>query len=88
VLVAVPEHAHRTLARIGVRYTLALVGAGELEHACTMVDRLLDAVTVADSATVRVDLRRVAQELTRRHSHRAVREVMPRVIGALNTTHR
>jgi transcriptional regulator with XRE-family HTH domain len=84
-LASVPEHAHRTLARIGVRYTLALVSAGELEHACTMFDRLLDAIVVADSATVRVDLRRLAHELGRRHTHRAVRDVLPRLIGALSS---
>jgi DNA-binding XRE family transcriptional regulator len=85
-LASVPDHAHRTLARIGVRYTLALVSVGEVEHACTMLDRLLDAIVVADSATVRVDLRRLAHELGRRHTHRAVREIMPRLIGALSSS--
>jgi tetratricopeptide (TPR) repeat protein len=87
-LIAVPDHAHRTLARIGVRYSLALVGAGELEHACTMVDRLLEGITAVDSASIRVDLRRLAQELTRRHSSRAVKEVMPRLVSALSTADR
>jgi transcriptional regulator with XRE-family HTH domain len=86
-LAAVPEYAHRTLARIGVRYSLALVAAGELEHACTMLDRLLDTVILADSATVRVDLRRLAHEFNRRHTHRAVKEIMPRLINALRTAY-
>jgi transcriptional regulator with XRE-family HTH domain len=86
-LAAVPDHAHRTLARIGVRYSLALVAAGELEHACTMLDRLLDTVVIADSATVRVDLRRLAQEFNRRHTNRAVQEIMPRLINALRTAY-
>lgn len=87
VLAEVPDYAHRTLARVGVRYSLALVAAGELEHACTMLHRLLDTIVLADSATVRVDLRRLAQEFNRRHSHRAVKEIMPRVIGALRTSY-
>jgi hypothetical protein len=87
VLASVPDYAHRTLARVGVRYSMALVAAGELHHACTMVDRLLDTIARADSATVRVDLRRLAQELTRRHTHRAVREVMPRIINVLRTAY-
>lgn len=86
-LAAVPDFAHRTLARIGVRYSLALVAAGEVDHACTMVDRLVDPIVSTDSATVRTDLRRLAQELTRRHTRTAVKEIMPRLIGALRTTY-
>lgn len=86
-LAAVPEHAHRTLARIGVRYALALMAAGEVEHSCTMVDRLIDVIVSTDSATVRVDLRRLAQELTRRHMHTAVKAIMPRMIGALRSSY-
>jgi DNA-binding XRE family transcriptional regulator len=87
-LVLAPEHAHRTRARIGVRYALALVAAGELEHGCTVVDGILDAITLVDSATVRVDLRRLAQDLNRQNTHRAVRSLMPRLIGALSTAYR
>jgi DNA-binding XRE family transcriptional regulator len=87
VMATVPDHSHRTMARVGVRYSLALVAAGEVEHACTMVDRLLDAIVLADSATVRVDLRRLAQEFNRRHANRAVKDIMPRVIGALRTSY-
>lgn len=86
-LAAVPDYAHRTLARIGVRYSLALAAAGEVEHSCAMVDRLIDIIVTTDSATVRADLRRLAQELTRRHMHGAVKEIMPRLIGALRTTY-
>lgn len=87
-LASVPDHADRTRARIAVRYSLALVTAGELEHGCAVVDGVLDAITRADSATVRVDLRRLAQELNRRSTHRAVRNLMPRLIGALSTAYR
>ncbi|HEY8474372.1 MAG TPA: hypothetical protein VIL37_17290 [Natronosporangium sp.] len=86
-LAAVPDFAQRTLARIGVRYSLALVAAGELEHSCTMIDRLIDPIVATDSATVRADLRRLAQELTRRHTRTVVKEIMPRLIGALRTTY-
>jgi DNA-binding XRE family transcriptional regulator len=85
---SVPEYAHRTRARIGVRYALALLAAGELEHGCAVVGEILDAITRADSATARVDLRRLAQEFNRQNNHRAVRDLMPRVIGALSTGYR
>jgi transcriptional regulator with XRE-family HTH domain len=87
-LAAVPDHAHRTRGRIGVRYSLALLADGELDEGCAVVDGLLDTITLADSATVRVDLRRLAQELNRRSTHRAVKNLMPRLIGALNTAYR
>lgn len=85
---AVPAYAHRTRARIGVRYALALVAAGELEHACAVTEGVLDSAIMTDSATVRVDLRRLAQELSRRSGHRAVRAVMPALIAALSTAYR
>lgn len=87
-LASVPDHAHRTRARIGVRYALALLAAEELEHSCTVMDEILDALARADSATARVDLRRLAQELNRQNNHRSVRELIPRVIGALSTGYR
>lgn len=85
---SVPDHAHRTRARIGVRYALALLAAGELEHGCAVVDGILDAIARADSATARVDLRRLAQDLNRQNSRHAVRDLMPRVIGTLSTGYR
>jgi hypothetical protein len=87
-LAAVPEYAHRTRGRIGVRYSLALVADGELDEGCAVVDALLETITLTDSATVRVDLRRLAQELNRHSTHAAVRDLMPRLIGALNTAYR
>jgi transcriptional regulator with XRE-family HTH domain len=87
-LASLPEHAHRTRARIGVRYSLALVADGELQEGCAVVEGVLDAVVMADSATVRVDLRRLAQELNRRSTDRTVKRLMPRLIGALSTAYR
>lgn len=87
-LAAVPAYAYRTRARIGVRYALALVAAGELEQGCTVADGLLDCAIMTDSATVRVDLRRLAQELSRRGNHRAVKALMPRLVTALSTAYR
>jgi transcriptional regulator with XRE-family HTH domain len=83
---AVPMHAHRTRARFGARYALALASAGELDHACAVTGPLLDAVARVDSATVRTDLRQLARTLNRWHTHPAVREVMPGLTAALHTT--
>jgi transcriptional regulator with XRE-family HTH domain len=87
-LASVPDFAYRTRARIGVRYALALLAAGELEYGCVVVGGILDVLTQADSATTRVDLRRLAQELNRQSSHRSVRELMPRMTVALSTGYR
>jgi hypothetical protein len=40
---------------------------------------------VVDSATVRMELRRLARALARWHNHRAVRELNPRLTAVLRT---
>ncbi len=77
--------ARRTQARYGARLALALLGAGELDEACEQARRVLEHAEFVDSATIRVDLRRLALDLVRWRSHRPVRELAPRLTAALRT---
>jgi transcriptional regulator with XRE-family HTH domain len=81
---SVPRHGHRSLARIGARYALALVASGEVDHGCVVADNTLDALTLTDSATVRTDLRRLSHELRRWGANRGVRDLTPRLLDALS----
>lgn len=79
-----PEGAVRTQVRYGVRQALAHAQAGEVEHACTLADRLLDRAGAVNSATVRTDLRRLARTLSRHPSHPAARELNHRLTASLS----
>lgn len=80
----IPADAGRARARFGARRALAHAVAGELEHACHLADRVLDEVELVDSATIRVDLRRLSRTLTRWRNHSSVRELQPRLAAALH----
>lgn len=75
--------ADRMKARIGARYSLALVGAGDLEQGCVEAQRVLDWCADADSSTIRKDLRRLSRTLGRWQSNQHVREVLPGLTAAL-----
>jgi transcriptional regulator with XRE-family HTH domain len=76
----------RATARFGARRVLAYAAAGEVDHACVLAHELLDIATVVDSATVRMEFRRLARALSRWHSHQAVRELSPRLAAVLRTS--
>jgi transcriptional regulator with XRE-family HTH domain len=75
----------RSRARFGVRCALAHAAAGELERACELAADLLPVVQRADSATIRLDLARLAHNLRRWHADPRVRELLPAVTRALRT---
>jgi hypothetical protein len=81
----IPSTARRAAARFGVRRALAHAAAGEVAHACTVAEEVLDAATATDSATIRHDLRRLARTVARWRSHPAVRELQPRLATACRT---
>ncbi len=81
----VPETAHRTHARFGARRALAYAAAGDIDHASALTTKVLDAVDLVDSATVRQDLKRLARLLGREREQAAVREVYPRLNAALRS---
>lgn len=82
---AIAVTARRARARFGARRALAHAANGEIEHACAITHGVLDDVAHVDSATVRLDLGRLARTLIRWHTSPAVRDVHPLLIRALHT---
>jgi transcriptional regulator with XRE-family HTH domain len=82
----IANSARRARARFGIRHALAHADAGHTDEACSLTDALLDTVDLVDSATIRLDLRRLARTLVRRHHHPRVRELYPRLTATLHRT--
>ncbi|MEV5988053.1 helix-turn-helix transcriptional regulator [Streptomyces sp. NPDC052051] len=78
-LAQVSPEAVRTQSRYGVRRALALASAGEIDEACALTATLLDGVAAVRSATVTIDLRRLARVLGRHADHAAVRQLAARL---------
>ncbi|WP_210719371.1 helix-turn-helix domain-containing protein [Streptomyces galbus] len=78
-----PPHALRTRARYGFRRSLAHAASGEVEHACAIAGGLLEVMPAVPSATVNSDIRRLARELSRFRSSRAVRDLQPALARVL-----
>jgi hypothetical protein len=83
-LARIPPTAHRNQARYGARLALALAADAEVDEACLVARQVLDHAELIDSATVRVDLGRLARTLTRWRNHGSVRELSPRLTAALH----
>ncbi|HEX4701775.1 MAG TPA: helix-turn-helix transcriptional regulator [Pseudonocardiaceae bacterium] len=82
------DSTHRRAgARFGVRRALAHAASGEIDRACELANGLLDVTAVLDSATVRMEFRRLARKLSRWHSHGPVRELNPRLTAAMAGGH-
>ncbi|HBF85125.1 MAG TPA: transcriptional regulator [Streptomyces sp.] len=75
----VSRDALRTQVRYGVRRALAYASDGEIDHACALTAPLLDGVAAVRSATVTIDLRRLARVLARHPDHVLVRQLGPRL---------
>ncbi|WP_329022944.1 helix-turn-helix domain-containing protein [Streptomyces sp. NBC_00690] len=82
-----PPNALRTRARYGFRRSLAHAASGEVEHACTIAAELLGVMPAVPSATVNSDIRRLARELSRFRSSRAVRDLQPALAQVLAPAH-
>ncbi|KOU74472.1 hypothetical protein ADK57_07580 [Streptomyces sp. MMG1533] len=79
-----PAHALRTRARYGIRRALAHARSGEVDHACALIRDLIPAVQTADSATIRLDVRRLARTLARFRNSQAVADLSPVLTAALH----
>jgi hypothetical protein len=79
----VPQRALRTRVRYGVRRALAYAAAGEVDHACHLTGELLDSAITLSSATVAMDLRKLARTLSRHPRNASTRSVTPRLDTAL-----
>lgn len=82
-----PPHALRTRARYGFRRALAHAASGEVEHASRIAMELLAVMPAVPSATVNSDVRRLARELTRFRSNRAVHDLQPALARVLAPAH-
>nr|WP_329167652.1 hypothetical protein [Streptomyces sp. NBC_01267] len=82
-----PPHALRTRTRYGFRRSLAHAASGEVVHACTIARDLLGVMPAVPSATVNSDVRRLARELSRFRSSRAVRDLQPALARVLAPAH-
>jgi hypothetical protein len=82
-LALVSPDALRTQVRYGVRRALAYASYGEIDHACALAAPLFDGVAAVRSATVTIDLRRLARILARYAGHASVRQLGPR-LGTLS----
>ncbi|MBW5247463.1 helix-turn-helix transcriptional regulator [Streptomyces sp. P01-B04] len=78
-LALVSRDAVRTQVRYGIRRALAYASEREIGHACAVTEPLLDGVATVRSATVTIDLRRLARLLARHPTHAAVRRLAPRL---------
>ncbi|MFF4171334.1 helix-turn-helix domain-containing protein [Streptomyces sp. NPDC001744] len=82
-----PPHALRTRARYGFRRSLAHAASGEVEHACAIAREFLEVMPAVPSATVNSDVRRLARELHRFRTSRAVRDLQPALARVLAPAH-
>jgi hypothetical protein len=84
-LATMPATAKRARALWGARCAVAYASAGEVVHSCNLAESVVDDAELVDSATVRSELRVLARTLARWRTHPAVRDLMPRLSGALHT---
>ncbi|WP_395359670.1 helix-turn-helix domain-containing protein [Streptomyces sp. YH02] len=80
----IPHHALRSRVRYGVRQALSYAVAGEIDHACALARPLLVEGEALDSATIRVDVRRLSRVLARHPKNTAVRALSPRLTAVLH----
>jgi hypothetical protein len=69
--------------RYKARLALAYASTGEVDRACEIAGGIVDDARVINSATIRLDLARLARTLTRWHAHDPVRQLAPRLSHAL-----
>jgi hypothetical protein len=78
-----PADAQKARTRFAVRRALAYATAGEVDHACGLTGELLADAQELSSATIRLDLVRLARALNRWPTHGPVRNLQPELTRAL-----
>lgn len=78
-----PADAQKARTRFAVRRALAYAAAGEVDHACWLTGELLADAQELSSATIRLDLVRLARALNRWPTHGPVRGLQPELTRAL-----
>lgn len=78
-----PADAQKARTRFAARRALAYAAAGEVDHACGLTGELLPDAQELSSATIRLDLVRLARTLNRWPTHGPVRSLQPELTRAL-----
>ena len=78
-----PADAQKARTRFAARRALAYAAAGEVDHACWLTGELLADALELSSATIRLDLVRLARALNRWPTHGPVRDLQPELTRAL-----
>ncbi|HVB44086.1 MAG TPA: helix-turn-helix transcriptional regulator [Streptosporangiaceae bacterium] len=78
-----PATAQKARTRFAARRALAYAAAGEVDHACGLTRELLGDAQELSSATIRLDLVRLARALNRWPTHGSVRSLQPELTRAL-----
>jgi hypothetical protein len=78
-----PADAQKARTRFAARRALAYAAAGEVDHACALTGELLADAQEVSSATIRLDLVRLAKVLNRWPTHGPVRILQPDFTRAL-----
>lgn len=73
----------RTRARFAVKQSLALLGSGDIDRACDVLDSVLPSITRVDSATIRCDMRSLLNGFNRRRSHLRAASALPNIHNVL-----
>ena len=79
----IPAQAHRSRIRYAARRALAYATAGDVTGACQLTREFLPEARDLASATIRVDLRRLARVLGRWPSNPAVRDIQPALTSVI-----
>jgi hypothetical protein len=87
-IVRLPADAQKARTRFAVRRALAYATAGEVDHACGLTGGLLADAQELSSATIRLDLVRLARALNRWPTHGPVRNLQPELSRALRPLNR
>jgi len=73
----------RTRARFAVKQSLALLGSGDIDRACDVLDSVLPSIARVDSATIRCDMRRLLNGFNRRRGHPRAASALPNIHNVL-----
>jgi transcriptional regulator with XRE-family HTH domain len=73
----------RTQTRFAVKQSLALLGSGDIDRACNVLDSVLPSIARVDSATIRCDMRRLLNGFNRRRSRPRAASALPNIHNVL-----
>ena len=73
----------RTHARFTVKQSIALLGLGDIDRACDLLNSVLPSIARVDSATIRCDMRRLLSGFNRHRRHPRAASALPNIHNVL-----